>query len=155
MMSLSQNGLSEEQIQEYRHVFQLFDSDNSGAICLKELGSAMKSLGMKPTDQELEDMVKEVDIDGGGEIEFDEFLHLVSKQVTEPELLEQLERVFHKFDDDKDGYINSTDLVYALKTFANTQMTDEEARELMSDVDPNGDGKIDLAEFIKLMCEPY
>eukprot|EP01061_Rhynchopus_euleeides_P010698 TRINITY_DN20210_c0_g1_i1.p1 TRINITY_DN20210_c0_g1~~TRINITY_DN20210_c0_g1_i1.p1 ORF type:complete len:155 (+),score=81.40 TRINITY_DN20210_c0_g1_i1:147-611(+) len=153
-MSLLVTELTPEQIQEYRNVFNMFDTDASGAVSLNELGCAMRSLGMKASEKELDEMMRDVDVDGSGVIEFEEFLTLVSKRVTEPELLKQLEDVFHKFDSDQDGFLNAGDLVYALKHFAQSTMTEEEATEIMADVDPNGDGKIDLAEFIKLMCDP-
>lgn len=42
----------------------MFDKDGDGTITTKELGTVMRSLGQNPTDQELEDMVNEVDVDG-------------------------------------------------------------------------------------------
>ena len=39
----------------------------------------MRTLGQNPTEAELNDMIKEVDIDGNGEIDFDEFVGLMVK----------------------------------------------------------------------------
>ncbi|KAJ9468796.1 Calmodulin [Diplonema papillatum] len=153
-MAMLLGELTAEQVQEYKNVFDMFDSDKSGAISITELSSALKSLGLMPSEWDLAKMMHEVDTDGTGQIEFDEFLALVSKRVTEPDLVDQLKRIFKKFDSDNDGFLNAQDLVYALETYAGTPMTVEEAKEMMHDVDPDGNGKIDLAEFIKLMCEP-
>ena len=60
--------LTEEQTAEFKEAFALFDKDGDGTISTKELGMVMNSLGQKPTPQELDNMISEVDIDGNGEI---------------------------------------------------------------------------------------
>ena len=65
--------LTEEQKQEFRDVFSLFDKDGDGTVSTKELGVVMRALGQNPTDAEIAEMIKEVDTDGNGEVDFDEF----------------------------------------------------------------------------------
>ena len=45
--------------------------DYTGTITANELGDIMRSLGQKPTDSELQDMISEVDVDQSGAIDFD------------------------------------------------------------------------------------
>ena len=49
---------------EFREAFAQFDRDADGTISSKELVTVMRSLGQNPTDEELEAMINEVDIDG-------------------------------------------------------------------------------------------
>jgi len=49
---------------EFKEAFSLFDKDGDGTISSNELGVVMRSLGQNPSDQELDDLIKEVDIDG-------------------------------------------------------------------------------------------
>ena len=51
-------------VAEYREAFTMFDKDGDGTISTKELGVVMRSLGQNPTEQELQEIINEVDIDG-------------------------------------------------------------------------------------------
>ena len=48
---------------------------------MEELATVIRSLDQNPTEEELQDMISEVDADGNGTIEFDEFLSLIAKKV--------------------------------------------------------------------------
>ena len=53
------------------------DEDKGGTISPQELGSLMETLGLKPNQEELDAMIREIDEDGNGEIEFDEFVQVL------------------------------------------------------------------------------
>lgn len=58
------DGLTKEQVEEFKEAFELFDKDGDGRVTAGELGVVMQSLGHRPTEQELVDMVNEIDEDG-------------------------------------------------------------------------------------------
>ena len=95
--------LTEEQTAEFKEAFALFDKDGDGTISTKELGTVMNSLGQKPTISELEAMIKEVDIDGNGEIDFGEFLTMMAKKLKETDLEEDIREAFRVFDINNSG----------------------------------------------------
>ena len=64
----------------------------------------MRSLGQNPTEVELQDMINEVDIDGSGSIEFNEFLTMMSKKIKENESSNDIREAFRVFDRNGDGY---------------------------------------------------
>ena len=55
---------------EYEEAFKLFDRNGDENITPSELGTVMRSLGLNPTDPELQDMIDEVDIDGKENMNF-------------------------------------------------------------------------------------
>merc|ERR1719389_1239276 len=75
--------LSEEQLNEFKEAFALFDKDGDLTISSDELGTVMRSLGQKPTKREVEAMIREVDDNNDGTIDFDEFKVLMQMQMTE------------------------------------------------------------------------
>ena len=53
----------------------------TGCITVEELATVIRSLDQNPTEEELQDMISEVDADGNGTIEFDEFLNLMARKM--------------------------------------------------------------------------
>ena len=86
--------LSEEKIAEYRASFETFDKDKDGLITTNELGTVMRFYGHNPTENELNKMVAEIDLDGNGTIEFKEFLGLMVRKMRESESEEELIEAF-------------------------------------------------------------
>ena len=69
--------VSVDEVQSLRETFWVFDTDASGSVNASELGEMMRSLGVHVTEHQLRDMIAQVDTDGGGEVEFSEFVHLM------------------------------------------------------------------------------
>lgn len=64
--------LTETEVQEFREIFSLVDKDGGGSISKSELGELLETLGVKASPEELDAMLREVDTDGSGEIDFEE-----------------------------------------------------------------------------------
>lgn len=79
-MTASPTAVSEEQMQEYRDVFDVFDRNKDGTISAAEIYGAMKQLGRDPTPAEVEQILRELDINGDGQVEFSEFVELLDKE---------------------------------------------------------------------------
>merc|ERR1711998_807656 len=98
--------LSDEQMDEIREAFNLFDGDQSGAIDVRELKAAMRALGFEVKNEELKKMVSDVDNDGNGTTEFAEFLEMMTGKMGEKDSREDIEKVFKLFDDDNTNKIS-------------------------------------------------
>ena len=62
---------SEEDIRE---AFKVFDKDGNGYISTAELRHVMAGLGEKLTDDEVDEMIREADVDGDGQLNYQEFV---------------------------------------------------------------------------------
>lgn len=68
------NADSEEEIKE---AFKVFDKDGNGFISAAELRHVMTNLGEKLSEKEADEMIREADIDGDGQINYDEFVKML------------------------------------------------------------------------------
>merc|ERR1712188_268324 len=80
--------LSDEQMDEIREAFNLFDGDQSGAIDVRGLKAAMRALGFEVKKEELKKMISDIDNDGNGSIEFQEFLEMMTGKMGEKDTRE-------------------------------------------------------------------
>ena len=134
-----------------RIAFSLFDKDGDGTITTKELGTVMRSMGQMPTEKELLDMINEVDSDGNGFIDFQEFLTLVARKMSaETESEEEMMHAFKVFNRDGDGFISAPELRLVMVNLGE-KLTDEELDEMIREADVDGDGQINFEEFKRLM----
>ncbi|KAK4101227.1 EF-hand [Parathielavia hyrcaniae] len=139
---MSSHKLPADQVAQYREVFEIFDKDGTGDITAAELGQVMRELGLKPSDDELRDLVNEADLNSDGVISFDEFLALMSQTVRELDTEQELLNAFQVFDKDGSGTISSDELRNVLKSLGEN-LTDAELDEMIKLADRNGDGSID------------
>jgi len=61
----------------YQEAFSLWDKDGSGSIDKDELSAVFKACGQNPSDKELDILMKQVDLNGNGAVDFEEFLTLM------------------------------------------------------------------------------
>lgn len=69
-----QNQISPTQVNMYRQAFARMDFDNNGTIDKDELRVSLSYLNIVPSREEVEDLIKDIDMDDNGIIDFSEFL---------------------------------------------------------------------------------
>lgn len=82
-------------------------------------------------------------------VSYDEIYTIFEK--NEP-TMEEVETAFYVFDENRDGFIDATDLQRALSKLGFAEGTDLEACQSMIDAqDQDNDGRIDYNEFVRFM----
>lgn len=142
--------LTEDQKQEIREAFDLFDTDGSGTIDAKELKVAMRALGFEPSKEEIRKLISQVDADGSGTVDFAEFLVMMTAKMGERDSREEIVKAFRLFDDDETGKISFRNLKRVALELGES-ITDEELQEMIDEADRDGDGEVSQDEFIRIM----
>ncbi|XP_002124710.2 uncharacterized protein LOC100186502 [Ciona intestinalis] len=64
---------------ELEMAFKVFDRDNNGFISRDELRDVLRSMTENPTEEELDEMMREADTDGDGQIDYREFVAMLTR----------------------------------------------------------------------------
>ncbi|XDV32546.1 hypothetical protein PO909_003335 [Leuciscus waleckii] len=80
--------ISVEELDEIREAFRVLDRDGNGFISKQELGMAMRSLGYMPSEVELAIIMQRLDMDGDGQVDFDEFMTILGPKLLSSETRE-------------------------------------------------------------------
>ena len=111
----------------------------------------MKSLGQNPSEAELQQMIKSVDDNGDNEIDFEEFLVLMSsKKPSKDDPDKELRDAFAVFDADGSGTISKAELKKLMAQLGQS-LSDAELDAMMDEVDADKNGEIDFPEFKAMM----
>merc|ERR1711912_219153 len=145
-------GLTSDEVEEIKEAFDLFDSDQSGAISVSELTSAMKSLGFDVKHAVVFQMIAELDADGSGEIEFEEFLDMMTARISDKNSREDIERVFKLFDSDRTGEVSLDNMKRVAKELGE-DISPQELQEIIQRADLDGDGALTLDDFYQVMTK--
>uniref|UniRef100_A0A2I3GRD3 Centrin-3 n=1 Tax=Nomascus leucogenys TaxID=61853 RepID=A0A2I3GRD3_NOMLE len=133
--------LSEEQKQEIKDAFELFDTDKDEAIDYHELKVAMRALGFDVKKADVLKILKDYDREATGKITFEDFNEVVTDWILERDPHEEILKAFKLFDDDDSGKISLRNLRRVARELGEN-MSDEELRAMIEEFDKDGDGEI-------------
>ena len=143
--------LTEEQIADFKEAFFLFDKKDDGKITTAELGSVMRLLGEDPPEAALEEMIKEMDANRNGTIEFPEFLTIMSRKTTDMDKEKDTDRkirekeiweAFPVFDKDGNGFISAAEMSQVVASSLGEKLTEEEVDKMIEDANIDEDGQL-------------
>ncbi|OWZ09408.1 FK506-binding protein 1 [Phytophthora megakarya] len=158
-------GYSPEDLAIAREQFAHYDTDASGSINTTEMHKLFTNLGEQLTLNNVRELIKSVDTDGNGEVDFDEFLHLLRKQQDKnqysvsltlallfgPKELTKLKQQFMVLDLDNSGAIDENELQQFVKKLGR-QEEEFDLVAMLREVDDDGSGTIGFNEFLQIVA---
>jgi len=148
-----QSMMTQQELNHMAEQFKEFDKDGSGALSPDELKIALREVqGVDYNEQEIADLIKKIDIDGDGEINYSEFL---MASLNQNALLssERLEQAFRLFDIDGNGEISIQEL-QSLLSLAK-QIDEKVVMKALREIDGKTKKSIKFSEFRALMTRLF
>lgn len=100
-------------------------------------------------------MIAIFDEDGGGDVDFQEFVSGLSAFSSKGNKEEKLRFAFKVYDVDRDGYISNGELFIVLKMMVGSNLKDMQLQQIVDktimEADQDGDGKISFEEFTRMV----
>lgn len=125
--------------------------DNSGTIERDEFLS-LPQVSSNPLATR---MIAIFDEDGGGDVDFQEFVSGLSAFSSKGNKEEKLRFAFKVYDIDRDGYISNGELFIVLKMMVGSNLKDQQLQQIVDktimEADLDRDGKISFEEFTKMV----
>merc|ERR1719164_93361 len=142
--------LREDQLNEIQDSFDLFDKDGTGTIDAEDLWVVMRALGCEPKKEDMKKMLGEVDKDNTGQVDFEGYLQVVLNKMVERPSTDDIHKAFRLLDQGQKGKVDFDDLK-RIATQIGEQIEDEEIREMLSEADRSGTGKVGTEDFVHIV----
>ncbi|CAG9333134.1 unnamed protein product [Blepharisma stoltei] len=148
---ISSQLISREESKQLTEMFRSLDINGDGKISKDELLEAYsKTLGRSAAIHQVEQIMAKVDANNSGFIDYSEFMMAATALET---LIskENLKSAFTAFDADGNGKISAKELKMFLGT--DLAVSDMVWKDMISEVDLDGDGEVDIVEFENMMIK--
>ena len=97
-------------------------------------------------------MIRDAVDDGIANMDFDQFLDLMTQRVSQRDNREDLRKIFNLFDEEKSGFISLKTLQRVIKDLGQS-IDDHELQDMIQKADEDGDGKVSEEEFYNIMTK--
>ena len=145
-------GFNLDDVIEMKEAFDTLDSDKSGNIDPNELKNVIEEYGLDAKNSAIFQLVSELDTDGSGKIEFEEFLDMIAGKAEDHNSMVEIRKVFNVFDSDKTGHITLKNLKQIVSELGE-MISDETLANLIAKGDSNSDGLVSFEDFYYIMTK--
>ena len=144
------NDIPRNKAEEYKKIFTLHSNGQDGYVNASELSKIFKAINIEPSDEELKEIIKKLDLEVKKEINYEEFLSIINQREKDVDLEEEVLNAFKVFDKDGNGLINVNELKNIMMNIGNN-WSENEINELLDNADIDMDGFINYEEFVRTM----
>ena len=142
--------LLKEELAEYREIFNIVDKDGDGIVSRAEFEKLMRMLKLNPTEAEISDLISQTGTHKNNELNFNEFVSVMTRRIQLDYTKEQLQSAFKVFETTKnsEGTVSTQALHHALTNYCTEALLPEQATNLLSLIETDSTGTVNYIDFI-------
>ena len=142
-------------------IFYSYDKEESNYIVTKHLKSILKDLSITISKGEINDFIKDIDVDKTGRLSLKDVLEILSQIWTDSDIIKsvtindfthkekkQLKKSFNKYDKDGSGYISVNEFANVMKDLG-MEFSKKQIKIILKKFDDDNSKKLDFNEFKK------
>jgi centrin-1 len=151
----TRSGLSNDEVDEIRQAFDLFDTNGTGKIDPKELKAAMQSLGFDNKNPVIYQLIADLDTPESakkGGIDFDSFVNAINAKLGDRESKEGVRRIFELFIDDPHQKTITLSSLRRIAKELGEQMSSDELKDMLERASQSG-SELTFEEFYDIMTK--
>jgi len=145
-------GLDQEQTEVLMKCFNGFCKGKS-FVQAETVNDILEMMGLRVQKEALDAIIAEVDEDGSGELEFEEFCILAARfliEEDEEQMRKELKEAFRFYDKEGEGFL-TTDTLRGILLELEPSLDEAQLQDIIDEVDEDGSGTIDFDEFMNMM----
>ena len=140
--------LPENKEEEYKIIFERYDSNKDGNVNSIELANILKAININASDEEIKQIIEEINLEGYEEVNYEDFVSILNRRKKDVDNVEEVLKAFKVFDKEGNGLININDLKHIMLNVGNN-FSETEINDMLYEADFDMDGCINYEEFIR------
>uniref|UniRef100_A0A8D0H817 Calglandulin n=1 Tax=Sphenodon punctatus TaxID=8508 RepID=A0A8D0H817_SPHPU len=145
--------LSQDQINEFKECFSLYDKKHKGKIRAGDLITVMRCLGSSPTPAETERHLHTHKIGNNAELDFSTFLTIMYRQMQQEDPKNEILLAMTMADKQKTGFITVAELRAKL-TKLGEKLSEEEVDDLLKEANVGHNGIVKYEDLVHAITLP-
>ena len=154
-VKIQRPGLSNEEIEEIRQAFELFDSNGEGKLDPKELISSMKALNYDKENPTMYNLLADLETFNSKKnerITFDEYVTAINAKLRDSESKEGVRRIFDMFIDDPNSDTININSLRKVALELGENMSNDDLKDMLERTSSSGK-EITFDEFYEIMTK--
>ena len=154
-VKIQRPGLSNEEIEEIRQAFELFDSSGEGKLDPKELISSMKALNYDKENPTMYNLLADLETFNSKKnerITFDEYVTAINAKLRDSESKEGVRRIFDMFIDDPNSDTININSLRKVALELGENMSNDDLKDMLERTSSSGK-EITFDEFYEIMTK--